>query len=166
VATVTADEAETVASVSSATASSTLRHVASTCRSRTWIGVPSWPPSALERRRFRHTPSPASLSPILASMPASVSVTNQLGPWSTTHTTVDSLSSGCQSQFWASRPPAPTTEHSVGPAPARISVRAFSASSAVSGTSAPAAIPASSSPAHSGTRTSPGKTPVSANIRS
>ncbi len=153
VATVTADDALVFAPASSATASSTLAQVSSVWRSRTWIGVPSRPPSALVVSRFRQTPRPWSLRPIFASSPASVSVTNQ--PWScsTIQITVAAALSGCQSQFWASRPPAPTTEHSVGPAPARISVRALTARSSSSSWPAPCAIPAISSSAASGSRT-------------
>ena len=67
--------------------------------------MPSRPPSAVVWRMFRQTPRPASLRPILARMPASVSVANQPCSCSTIQTSVDAAASGCQSQFWASRPP-------------------------------------------------------------
>ena len=114
---------------------------------------------SLVRRRFRQTPRPASLSPILASVPASRASTNQ--PWPCLDDPDQRSSSdrsGCQSQFWASRPPAPTTEHSVGPSPARISVRALTASSACSvDAGAVARSRTSSSCAQSGTRHVPGR---------
>ena len=81
--------------------------------------------------------------------------------------TVDALLPGCQSQFCASSPPAPTTEHSVGPLPARISVRALTAIRACRSTPAPRAIAAISSTALGGIGSSSGTvTPVSANNRS
>ena len=165
VATVTALLALVVALVSSSIASSTVLQLSSVCLRRTWIAVPVQPPSTVVRSRFRQTPRPASLSPIFARIPASVSVTNQ--PWSCSTIWITVADSGCQSQFCASRPPAPTTEHSVGPWPARISVRALTAISAWASTFAPLAIASSSSCAVGGIGSSAGTvTPVSSNIRS
>ena len=52
------------------------------------------PPSAVVVSRFRQTPRPASLRPILASIPASVSVANQRSPSSTIQMTVEAARVG------------------------------------------------------------------------
>ena len=132
---VTADEADIVAVPASVSAETAPSDSSSSRRQSACTGTPTGVRSLRWPRMFRSTPTPEALTPILPTMPASVSVsTRRPSACSIVHTSQPSRSSSCQSQVWTPKglpdavavPRQAMVEHSPADA-ARSSVRAFSA---------------------------------------
>ena len=82
-----------------ASAADALSARSSTIRFSTCTGVPIGGPSAACPRMFRNTPTPELETPILPTMPASVSVSTRLpSAWSIVQRSQLSASASCQSQ--------------------------------------------------------------------